>query len=375
MSTPDFFRARLDGMIDLNHPLAVLGRRMPWAEIEKSLAPLFARKARMGRLREDADMFGPTAVVLAGGVSAAGRPRLPIRLMVALLYLKHAFNESDESVVERWAQDVYFQYFSGQEYFEARLPCDPSQIGRFRRVLGEAGVEQLLKSTIETAVRVHAIKKAELQKVIVDSTVQEKAIAHPTDSRLLDVARDQLAELAKKLGLAPKQTFEREAAGLRRKAGGYAHARQFKRLRKVLRRQRTILGVLIRDVQRKMSELADDARQQLQAMLDKALHIHTQTAAKANASGRGKLYALHAPEAECISKVRREVAFIIVSPTHKVGNETGRSVGRSLPVHASLATMACEAMGTTCRALWAVRFSAKRSCHLRASMRVGCQAE
>lgn len=140
MSTPDFFRARLDGMIDLNHPLAALGRRMTWAEIEKSLAPLFARRARMGRLLEDADMFGPTAVVLTGGVSAAGRPRLPMRLMVALLYLKHACNESDESVVERWAQDGYFQYFSGQEYFEARLPCDSSQIGRFRRVLGEAGV-------------------------------------------------------------------------------------------------------------------------------------------------------------------------------------------------------------------------------------------
>lgn len=311
MTTPDFFRARLDAMIDMKHPLAVLGRHMPWGEIERSLAPLFARKARMGRQREDADMFGPVAQVVTGGVSAAGRPRLPIRLMVALLYLKHAFNESDESVVERWAQDVLFQYFSGQDYYEHRLPCDPSQIGRFRRVLGEAGVEQLLKSTIETAVRLQAIKKAELQKVIVDSSVQEKAIAHPTDSRLLDVARDKLAELAKKLGVTPKQTFEREAAQLRRRAGGYAHARQFKRLRKVLRRQRTILGVLMRDVQRKMGTLAQDAHEQLQSMLDKAQRIHSQTAAKTNLSGRGKLYALHAPEAECIAKgkARRPYEF------------------------------------------------------------------
>ncbi|CAH0353219.1 IS5 family transposase [Aquabacterium sp. CECT 9606] len=333
MSTPDFFRARLDGMIDLNHPLAVLGRRMPWVEIEKSLAPLFARKARMGRQREDADMFGPMAVVVAGGVSAAGRPRLPIRLMVALLYLKHAFNESDESLVERWAQDVLFQYFSGQEYYEHRLPCDPSQIGRFRRVLGEAGVEQLLKSTIETAVRLQAIKKTELQKLIVDSTVQEKSIAHPTDSRLLDVARDQLAELAKKLGMTPKQTFEREAKQLRRKAGGYAHARQFKRLRSVLRRQRTILGVLMRDVQRKMDTLAQEARKQLQLMLDKAQRIHAQTAAKGNSSGRGKLYALHAPEAECISKgkARKPYEFgvkVSLAITHAKGLIVG---ARSFP--------------------------------------------
>lgn len=131
-----------------------------------------------------------------------------------------------------------------------------------------------------------AIKKAELQKVIVDSTVQEKAIAHPTDSRLLDVARDQLAELAKKLGLAPKQTFEREAVLLR-----------------------------------------------LQAMLDKALRIHAQTATKANASGRGKLYALHAPEAECISKgkARKPYEFgvkVSLAVTHAKGLIVG---ARSFP--------------------------------------------
>lgn len=324
MSTPDFFRARLDAMIDLRHPLAVLATRMPWAEIEKSLAPLFARKARMGSMKLDADMFGPTAVVVGAGLSAAGRPRLPIRLMVSLLYLKHAFNESDESVVERWAQDVYFQFFSGQQYYEPRLPCDPSQIGRFRRVLGEAGVEQLLKTTIETAVRIQAVDKSEFKRVIVDTTVQEKAIAHPTDSRLLEVARRQLAEMAKKLGLAPKQTFEREGRALRRKAGGYAHARQFRRLKKVLRRQRTILGVLMRDVQRKMAQLSDAAQAQLQDLLDRVARIHAQTASQANASGRGKLYALHAPEVECIGKgkARKPYEFGVktsVAVTHGQG--------------------------------------------------------
>ncbi len=106
MATDDFFRARLDGMVDPRHPLAVLAQRMPWAQIESSLAPLFARKARSGKLMADADLFGTTAYVAAGGVSRAGRPRLPIRLMVSLLYLKHAFNESDESVCERWSENV-----------------------------------------------------------------------------------------------------------------------------------------------------------------------------------------------------------------------------------------------------------------------------
>ena len=96
MPTDDFFRARLDSMIDMRHPLAVLATRMPWAEIEAALAPAFAHKDRKGNVVEGADMFGPTGELVGAGVSARGRRRLPIRLMVSLLYLKHAFNLSDE---------------------------------------------------------------------------------------------------------------------------------------------------------------------------------------------------------------------------------------------------------------------------------------
>jgi transposase, IS5 family len=147
---------------------------------------------------------------------------------------------------------------------------------------------------------------------------------------------------------------------LRRKAGGYAHAKQFKRLRKTVKRQRTILGVVMREVQRKLDAdqaavAAGDAPanepghakalSDLAMWLERAERIRTQ-----QRNSKNKLYALHAPEVECIGKVRREVAHIIVSPAHKVGDETGRSVGRSLPVHALLATAACEATGTTYRA-------------------------
>jgi len=100
MTAPDFIRARLDAMIDLRYPLAVLASRMPWVEIESALTPCFARQDRQGRPIEGLDLFGPTLQVAGTGTSAAGRPRLPIRLMVGLLYLKHAFGESDESVVQ-----------------------------------------------------------------------------------------------------------------------------------------------------------------------------------------------------------------------------------------------------------------------------------
>jgi transposase, IS5 family len=218
---------------------------------------------------------------------------------------------------------VYFQFFSGQIYFEPRPPCDPAQISRFRRVLGEAGVEQLLKTTIEAAVSMGAVKKTEFERVIVDTTVQSKAIAHPTDSRLLEVAREKVARLAKRAGIQLKQTHEREGKTLRRKAGGYAHAKQFKRLRSVLKRQRTILGRLLREVRRKMAGLADDARTRLDTWVQRAERIHTQ-----RPKDKDKLYALHAPEAECIGKgkARNPYEFgvkVSLAVTHQHGLMVG----------------------------------------------------
>ncbi|WP_309639052.1 IS5 family transposase [Methylibium sp.] len=342
MATDDFFRARLDSMIDMRHPLVVLATRMPWTDIEASLAPLLAHKDRSGRLVQDADLFGPTAQLAGAGLSNAGRPRLPIRLMVALLYLKHAFNLSDEELCERWSENVVWQFFSGLAYYEPRLPCDATQIGRFRRVLGEAGVEQLLKSTIEASVSMGAVKKSEFEMIIVDTTVQEKAIAHPTDSRLLEIARHKVASAAKRCGIALKQTFAKEGRELRRKAGGYAHARQFKRLRRTVKRQRTILGALMRNARRGLESISQGvagheptalAITELMKWLERAERIRTQ-----QRHSKNKLYALHAPEVECIGKGKARKPFlrylrmigsqVSLAVTHKLGLMVG---ARSFP--------------------------------------------
>jgi hypothetical protein len=103
-ATDDFFRSRIDHMIDLRHPLAVLASRMPWQEIEARVAQVFSRKGRAGVAMPDLDLFGEQAHCAHRLTSNAGRPRVPLRIMIALLYLKHAFNESDEGVVERWAR-------------------------------------------------------------------------------------------------------------------------------------------------------------------------------------------------------------------------------------------------------------------------------
>ena len=304
MTTPDFFRARLDAMIDLRHPLAVLATRMPWAEIEAALVPCFAHKDRKGRPVEGADLFGPTRQVAGAGLSHAGRRRLPIRLMVGLLYLKHAFGESDETVAQKWAENPYWQFFCGGEYFETRLPCDPSGLTRFRQALGEVGVEELLAKTIETAVSLKAASPKDLERVIVDTTVQEKAIAFPTDSRLLEVARRKLVRVAKRAGLVLRQTFEKEGRSLKRRAGGYAHAKQYRRLRKVLKRQRTILGRVIRELERRLPQMAEGIQQSAALWLERARRIHTQ-----RPHDKNKLYALHAPEVECIGKGKARQPF------------------------------------------------------------------
>jgi transposase, IS5 family len=171
------FRSRLDAMIDLKHPLAVLASRLPWAAIEAAVSPKLARQIKPAKRVVGQDMAGAFEGEFGGGISPAGRPRLPVRLMTSLLYLKHSFNLSNEELVERWAENMQWQFFSGMAYYEPRLPCNATQIGRFRRLLGEDGMEQLLKATIECALDIKAVKPVELERVIVDTTVQEKAIA------------------------------------------------------------------------------------------------------------------------------------------------------------------------------------------------------
>jgi transposase, IS5 family len=344
--TPDFFRARLDAMIDLRHPLAVLATRLPWAALATALSPMLDKTMREYETPDHVDLLGAHgSTLVVAGVSPAGRPRLPIRLMCSLLYLKHAFNLSDEQLCERWAENVVWQYFSGMDYYEPRLPCDATQIGRFRTDIGECGLETILKATIDTAVVMKAIKAAEFERVIVDTTVQEKAIAYPTDARLLEIARHQIVKAAKACGIRLRQSFAKEGKQLRFKSGGYAHAKQFKRLKRVVKRQRTVVGILIREVRAKLGVLdtatntntaaviaagkavtllpSPSALGKLTTLLARADQIRTQTRHTKN-----KLYALHAPEVECISKgkARNRYEFgvkVSLAITHKQGLMVG----------------------------------------------------
>lgn len=176
-----------------------------------------------------------------------------------------------------------------------------------------------------------AVKKSEFERVIVDRSVQEKAVAFPTDSRLLEVAREKIARLAQRAGIKLKMTHEREGKTLRRRAAGYAQAKQFKRLKRVLRRQRTILGSLLREVRRKMTGLGHEARDALDVWLQLAGRIHLQ-----RPKDKNKLYALHAPEVECIGKGKARQPYELgVQPTTAIVDLGFRGVDEEIaPVRA-----------------------------------------
>jgi IS5 family transposase len=77
-----------------------------------------------------------------------GKPAKPIRLMVSLLILKHLRNLSDENLVDQWAENIYFQYFAGEQFFQPKIPCVPTELVAFRQRIGEEGVELILKESI-----------------------------------------------------------------------------------------------------------------------------------------------------------------------------------------------------------------------------------
>ena len=144
--TPDLFRSRLDQILNRNHPLFVLANKIDWSFFEEE--------------------FGKSYV------EDRGRPGKPIRLVVGLHYLKYSFNESDESVLERFLENPYWQYFCGFKYFQHNLPIDSSSLTRFRKRLGESGSEKLLEELIQTAKREGHLKRRDLDKVNIDTTPQ-----------------------------------------------------------------------------------------------------------------------------------------------------------------------------------------------------------
>jgi len=231
-------------------------------------------------------------------------------------------------VVNTWVENPYWQFFCGETYLQTEPPIDPSSLTRWRKRIGEEGVETLLAVSIDAARRGGVIQKRSVQQVIVDTTVMPKAIAHPTDSRLLDRSRQHLVKVAEDNGLRLRQNYNRVAPRLASQIGRYAHAKQFKRMKKAVRTLRTRVGRVHREVARQLHTLPELARAKVQDLLQRTGRILTQ-----RTKDKNKLYALHAPEVECISKGKARTPYefgvkVSIATTLKEGLVVGM---RSMP--------------------------------------------
>ena len=245
-------------------------------------------------------------------------------------YLKHTHGLSDDEVVQRWAENPYWQSFCGEMYFQHELPLNPSSLSRWRKRLGESGVESLLSATIEAAVEAKAVKRRDRKRVTVGTTVQEKAIAFPTDSKLYNRARERLVRLAKAHAVPLWQSYVRVGPRRLFKTNRYGYARQARRMRRTAAKLKTVLGRVVRDLERKLvNEPAT-----VQAAFTEELALARRLLAQQR-QDKHKLYALHAPEVECIAKgkVPRRYEFG-VKVSIATSNRSSRVVGaKSLPGH------------------------------------------
>jgi transposase, IS5 family len=306
----DLFQSRLDQILNMQHQLVKLAGTVNWRHLE----------AVCGEVYSD------------GPGSKGGQPPLPTRLMAGLQILKFTFDLSDEELCDRWVENPYFQFFCGEEFFCHELPFDRSSMTRWRQRMGEAKVASLLQESLSVAVVTKAMAPSDLSEVIVDTTVQPKAVMFPTDAKLMNRAREKLVKLAKQSGLVLRQAYTKVGKSALIQHQRYAHAKQFKRANKCLRTLKTFLSRTIRDIGRKIAN-----RPELQETFKKPLYLATRVMTQKkrqdrNTEGR-KVYSLHAPEVECIGKGKAHAPYefgVKVS----LATTLNRSKGGQFAIHA-----------------------------------------
>src|SRR3979490_1350809 len=284
----DLFRARLDQIINLKHELVLVAGQIDWDWIDGEIAPLYSEN---------------------------GRPGIETRFMIGLLLLKHIYGLSDEGVCERWVHDPYFQFFTGEEFFQHAFSHERSDLSHWRKRLG--GTPELpLAESLRVAHEAGALRGQDLKRVTVDTTVQPKAITFPTDAKLLHAAIKGLNRLAARHGVKLRQSYSRVAKAAAMMAGRYAHAKQFRRHQRHFRTRRKIEG----------QSALEEA---FPLPLGRAMQIRSQQQRQ-----RGwKLYSFHAPEVECIGKGKARAPYEF-GVNDSIGTHNRRAPGGLFVLHA-----------------------------------------
>ena len=286
-SSPSLFSS-LDDLLNQQHPLYKLSHKINWCVFENSFTPLYC--------------------------SDNGRPAKPIRLMCGLLILKHLRNISDESVVEQWSENAYFQYFCGMHEFVPSFPCASSELVHFRKRIGEKGMELILSESI----RVNDDKSDDDHHAtaFIDSTVQEKNVTYPTDAKLHKKIIGKVLKIVKELNLPMRQSYTFVLKGIYRDQRFRNHP---KNRRKADKRLRTIAGRLVRELERNLGQ----NRQH-----DELLSIFKKILLQRRNSSH-KIYSIHEPEVQCISKGKEQKKYEFGNKVSIIRSATGVILGAS----------------------------------------------
>src|SRR6059058_4110529 len=287
----DLLRPALEEIVDLGHPLVRLAREIDWGFLDSRFAGVCA--------------------------SGAGQPPLPTRLVAGLFILKHLHDLSDEVLCARWVENPYYQFFCGELSFCHQLPFDRSSMTHWRQRLGEEQLVALLQESLSVAHKTGALATRDLERVVVDTTVQPKAIAHPSDARLCHRALQKLVDLAERTGVRLRQSYRRVAKRAAIMVGRYTHAHQFNRARRELKFLRIRLGRVIRDIRRKIGD-NETLRERFAHLLALAVRVRFQDhrqrgprfircmPPRSSASAKAKLGRPMSSAAKCRSPPRRQ---------------------------------------------------------------------
>ena len=258
-----FLISTLDEMLDAKQPLYQLAAAIDWNELEQAFAPLY---------------------------SEIGRPAKPIRLMVGLLILKYLEDLSDEVVVERWVRDPYYQYFCGEQTFQWGQPCEPSELTHFRNRIGEEGAEKILQCSIN----IHPRKAVQEKEVVVDTTVQEKNITYPTDSKLHLKIIDRCSKVFEKEDIKYRRSYRHTVPKLRMIISRGHNPSMKKEAGKAKRKLKTISGRLLRELERKLPSETLEKYEKDFSLYHRVLQQQR--------GDKNKIYSLHEPNVCCYTK-------------------------------------------------------------------------